>query len=247
MTLENAVRSSMKGYIDDPDDIEEILSGLIKITVDELSSPKCKPSLEILKYLMTDYGSTDEQLKNVTYAEMLCLIDGVLHSPYYPETDDAERQKLSAFFLAHYRFLLASAEKTNTAVQLFVSISVRGYFDYLVKRTDGSKSAAINRFRLFKHCVRYHMNFTLTETTTIKSLLEESTRYQQRPWNPCSPIKSFEQGIVDSYQDIYVFLIEHFKEAFPECFDLDKIRKKYSMKAKPDISWDNNDDIEEVG
>lgn len=247
MALKNAVRNSMKGYIDDPNDIEEILSRLIKITVDELTPPKCKPSLEVLKYLMIDYGSTNEQLKNVTYAEMLCLIDGVLHSPHYPETDDTERKKLCAFFLAQYCFLLMASEKNNAVIQLFMSISVKGYFSYLAKKANDSKRVEINRFQLFRHSVRYNMNFTLTETTTIKALLEEFTRYQQKPWNPCSPIKSFEQGIMDSYHDLYIFLIEHFKETFPDFFDLDKIRKKYSMNTKPDISWDNHDNIEEVG
>lgn len=246
MTIEKAVSSSLKGYIDDPEDIDEIISRLLIIRFKDLMPKENSNSPKVLGIMITDYGAAEEQLGNVSLAEMLCMINGVRNSPVYPEIEGIARPNLCALFMSHLANVLMSAGRTNTTVHLFMFITVSSYFNFLGTKVGVGRQRAKNLFQNFRSRVRRNMEFTMEPDTTIGKLLKELTRFQQRQWNPCRRIKSFEKSIMNSFDHLYELLIKHFQKAYPECFDLDELRRKYAVTDKDDVSWDNDDEFKEV-
>ena len=83
-SLDALIRNSLRGYIDDPEEIDELFTKLLNKKVSQFSGSEKENTLNLLRDLMDDFDMASDRNSELTYADMLCLTDGILNSPSYP-------------------------------------------------------------------------------------------------------------------------------------------------------------------
>ena len=112
--------------------------------------------------------------------------------------------------LGHVRNLLMEFDSKNDTVHLFMSMTVSGYFRYLISKSgNGTKRI----YRNFIRSVKKNTKIEISDETTIKQFLNSMYSFQIQSWVPSIPIDKFEKEIRRSYEDLYCFFITYFKEA----------------------------------
>lgn len=223
-SLDALMRNSLRGYIDDPEEIDELFTKLLNKKVSQFSGSEKENTLNLLRDLMDDFDMASDRNSELTYADMLCLTDGILNSPSYPILEVDTRIDFFQTTLHLIRVLLMTCAKTDLEVRLFMSVTVKAFFRYLAK-----KSGADDQYKIFARNVCGNMDLTLTEDTTIGSYLDKLERFQSRRWLPCNSIIQFEQDIRSGFDDLSFLLIQHVKSAFPEYFSIYDLQKRFPM------------------
>lgn len=226
-TIENATRYSRQGYIDNPDDVEKIIKRLADTPVSSFISKHTSTVLEVLAEYMEDAHMDYQRVDEVTYAEALAMLDGIVTSGIYDcNCRDWCRDSRSST-LAHFRSMMISSEDSNTALKLFMSVTVKEYLCYLASRTGlfGNNTAIL--YETVRLDVENYLKFSITENTTIGELLLNFDIFQIRNWLPIMPIKEFEAEIRGSYDSLYRLLIEYYQKAFKSIFNLEYLKEKY--------------------
>lgn len=244
ISLEKAIEASVKGYIDDPDEISGIFTKLINMKADDFHCNLKDNLLEWNKILMEGYNvEVDRNKHKVTYAETLCLTDNIRYEEDLNECSDEEREMYVTRFTSNIRHLLKSASYSVRTVQLFMAITVKGYFDHLAEKMGYSGKGLSNLYRIFRVDLRRATGIVLDETTKIGTFFKELESLHSKAWIPDVPIGDYEKGMRDSYAILHDFMIGYFKEAYPECFDIDSIVEKYQpyVEHTAEIYEINND------
>lgn len=227
-SLDELIRNSLRGYIDDPGEIDGLFTRLLNKKAYEFGGSAKESTLKSAKDLMDDFEMASERYGELTYADILCLTDGILTRPDYPIVEKDTRIDIFQTMLHLIRSLLMTSARTDPEVRLFMSVTVSGFFRYLSK-----KSGADDPYRTFMINVGMNMDFTLSEDTTIGTYLDKLERFQPRRWLPYYSIIQFEQDIRSGFDDLGFLLIKHVKKAFPEYFDIDKLNLRFP-RTSPD-------------
>lgn len=231
-SLEKVTRNSLRGYIDDPGEIEEIFTRLLNKKVYEFGGSEKENTLNSAKDLMDDFEMVSERNGELTYADFLCLTDGILTRPDYPIIDKDTRIDIFQTMLHLIRSQLLTSSKTDPDVRLFMSVTVSSYFRYLAK-----KSGADDPYKTFTMSVDMNMDYSLSEDTTIGTYLEKLERFQSRRWLPFFSIIQFENDIRSGFDDLGFLLIKHVKKAFPEYFDIDKLKLRFPRTSPDECNY----------
>lgn len=205
-SLDTLIRNSLRGYIDDPEEIDKLFAKLLNKKVNQFIGSEKENTLHLLQDMMDDFDMTSDRNTELTYADMLCLTDGILNSPGYPVLEVETRMDYYQTTLHLIRALLMNSAKADPDVRLFMSVTVKGYFSYLAR-----KSGADDPYKIFARNVCWNMDLTLSEDTTIGSYLDKLERSQSRRWLPCNSIIQFEQDIRSGFDDLSFLLIQHVK------------------------------------
>ena len=232
-SLDKLIRNSLRGYIDDPGEIDELFTKLLNKKVGEFSGSAKEGTLKSAKDFMDDFQMASERCAELTYADLLCLTDGILTRPDYPIIDKDTRVDIFQTMLHLIRSLLMTSAKTDPEVRLFMSVTVSGYFRYLAK-----KSGAEDPYNAFMMRVDMNMDYSLSEDTTIGTYLEKLERFQSRRWLPCRPIIQFEKDIRNGFDDLGFLLIKHVRKAFPEYFDIDKLNLRFPQTSPDECNYE---------
>lgn len=227
-SLDELIRNSLRGYIDDPGEIEEIFTRLLNKKAYEFGGEEKENTLNSAKDLMDDFEMASERHSELMYADILCLTDGILTRPDYPIIDKDTRIDIFQTMLHLIRSQLLTSAKTDPDVRLFMSVTVSGYFRYLAK-----KSGADDPYKTFTMSVDMNMDYSLSEDTTIGTYLEKLERFQSRHWLPFFSIIQFENDIRSGFDDLGFLLIKHVRKAFPEYFNIDKLKLRFP-RTSPD-------------
>lgn len=134
-SLDKLIRNSLRGYIDDPGEIDELFTKLLNKKIGEFSGSAKEGALDIAKDYMDDFQMTSERCAELTFADLLCLTNGILNSPGYPVPEVDTRIDFFQTMLHLVRALLMTSAKTDPEVRLFMSVTVSGYFRYLAKKS----------------------------------------------------------------------------------------------------------------
>lgn len=229
-TIESITKASRKGYIDDYDDIDKIVSRLATIPIEQLSNDCTNIILGVIRDFMEDNEMNPDRHREITFGETLCIIGSFYSCGAYTHLGMEWCMDTSMSVLCHIRIMMVSVQSANTTMRLFMSMAVSSYLEYLAMKMGQQGKSIKKLITRFKKSIKHHVDFDITETTTIKELLDKLDAYQRRCWIPRKPIKDFENEIRTSYDDLYCFLVGHFKEAFPEYFDLNNLKNKYAIK-----------------
>ena len=226
-TFEKATEASRKGYISDQDSIDWIVSKLISTPLSQLRCDSSQTLIKLLPDFMNDSGMNSNRAYEVTFGEALGMTE--LMFDYEPYLADPVhfRAGLRLTMLAHFRNVLRDLDYQNNTVHLFMSITVKEYFRYLNLR---GKVSVRKNFRKFKSNVFNHIGFEISDETTIRQFLNFIFTYQSKCWFPVVEIGKYEDELRCSYGDLYCFMITHFKQAFPDYFNLDKLKEKYKKE-----------------
>ena len=161
------------------------------------------------------------------FGEMLGMTELMFdYEPYLADPVHL-RAGLRLTMLGHTRNMLREYDCKSNIVHLFMSISVKEYLRYLNLR---GKVSVKKSFRKFNRSVFNHIGIKITDNLTIGKFLNLMFEYQSKCWYPVVEITKFEDEIRCSYSDLYCFFIFHFKQAFPDYFDLDKLKEKYKKE-----------------
>lgn len=228
-SLNRAISSSIKGYIDDYNDIDEIIDRLLNTTADYFNCENDGRSLlnKVTKTLMEFYDFPKERKGELTYGEMLCIIDEQRKEPYTSSDGRVIREEASMMLAGYLINILLSAEKTNATIKLFMSATVKGYLDYLDKKGSHSEGSRKHLFRRLYARTNRYLYEPIDTLTTVKKFLNQMSKYQSQGWNPFNSITEYEEKMRFCYQDLIFFMLDCFKPAFPEVFDFSRITDKY--------------------
>ena len=227
-TFEKATEASRKGYIANPDSIDLIVDRLVSTPMLSLRCERTQFLIKMLSDFMRDSGMDSNRIYEVTFGEALGMIELMFDYEAYLNDDVQLRAGLRLNLLAHIRNLLSEFYCQNNTIHLFMSITVSGYFRYLTLK---GKLSGRKSYRKFRRSVQNNINFEIKDETTIKQFISEIASFQSTCWNIIVPIAKFENEMRSSYSDLYCFLITHFKQAFPDFFDLDKLKEKYAKEC----------------
>ncbi len=225
-TIEKITKASQKGYIADIAAIGRIVTRLASLPVAVFQSKSTEPLLGVVSDYLMDCEMDKSRYLQVSYGEMLGIIELIPSTRIYCSSFGEEYcRNMRLTLLAHVRNLLMEFDSKNDTVHLFMSMTVSGYFRYLISKSgNGTKRI----YRSFIRSVKRNTKIEISDDTTIKQFLNSMYSFQIQNWVPSIPIDEFEKEIRGSYEDLYSFFITHFKEAFPECFDLKKLKGKYN-------------------
>ncbi len=227
-TIEKITKVSQKGYIADIAAIGRIVTRLASLPAAVFQSKSTEPLLGVVSDYLMDCEMDKNRYLEVSYGEMLGIIDLIPSTIVYCVSFGEEFcRNMRLTLLGHVRNLLMEFDSKNDTVHLFMSMTVSGYFRYLISKSgNGTKKI----YRSFIRSVKKNTKIEISDETTIKQFLNHMYSFQTQSWVPSIPIDEFEKEIRGSYEDLYGFLIIHFKEAFPECFNLKRLKEKYSNK-----------------
>lgn len=225
-TIEEITKASQKGCITDIAAIGRIVTRLAELPSEELKCPNAEPLMGVVSDYLMDCEMDKSRYLQVSYGDILGIIELIPSTKVYCEAFGEEFcQNMRLTLLAHIRNLLMEFDTKNDTVHLFMSISVKGYLDFLA-----SKAGTTNIYEDFRQHVSVNTDFSISEDTTVKDFIVTMCSIQSQNWKPSTPTIEFTRNIRRSYEVLYSFFIKYFKEAFPECFDLKRLKEKYSGK-----------------
>ena len=227
-TFEKATEASRQGYISDQNSIDWIVGKLLDMPLIDFRCVQSEILMKLLADFMRDSGMNEFWAYQVTFGEMLGMTELMFdYEPYL--TDPVHlRAGLRLTMLGHTRNMLRECDCKSNLVHLFMSISVKEYLRYLNLR---GKVSAKKSFRKFNRSVFNHIGIKITDNLTIGKFLNLMFEYQSKCWYPVVEITKFEDEIRCSYSDLYCFFILHFKQAFPQYFDLKTLQEKYKKEG----------------
>lgn len=233
--LEQIVRSSYTGYIDNMTEVAKIATKFINLSLTEIIDTvdmKTKETIEILAgcLLTEEWDLSKESVESLKYADLLCLIDNTGIYPYEEEdrgqllsyySIDAELPKPPFRYLGLYDiyFLLKKAEKTNHTIKLFLSINVNSLFAYL-------KSISSEAVFFYVWDTLWEradaLKIDIGADTSIRDILNQ-TEEIMGIWSPWRPIRDYYHKILFVFEIYSSLLIDCFRYAYPERFQLENI------------------------
>lgn len=237
--IDQLVRSSYTGCIDDRTEVAEIVTKFINqslVQVLETADAKIKEVIETLAgcLLMEDWDLSRESMESLKYTELLCLIDNTKIDP--AEILDNDRQGYNNIGVKlpqpPFRYLglndiyvlLKTTEKTNSLVKQFMSINVYSLFAYL--KNVGNDGEVTDVWNILKRRAD-DLKINIEPNASMHDILYKADE-TWKSWNPWKSISDYYNKVIFVFEIFSSLLIDCFKHAYPEKFQMENIIKKYS-------------------
>lgn len=215
--LKKFLQSSQKGRFDDLESIDKIMSRLVNLTSAEIDPMEENSIRQIIEISAFDTEKAVMDTKTITLGEML----GLMHSFSTITSDIYGGVKSVKRCLMNLVYALRLNRGANTTITMFMSVTVKGYFDYLAAIGGLSNKKAGNLFKSFRSqlygAIGY--KFELSEETKISELFGEIVNQLYVFWNIVKPIEEYQNRILGCYDALYTFFIDYFKIGFYSYFD----------------------------
>ena len=219
--LKDATYNSSKGYIDRKSDIQEIMGHINDLTLDELKSHCKKSYLTTFEIGLEMQDISTSYLNSMRYTDMLCVLNEIKIN--YQKMNGNEDEKSRMFFVYTIADALNTASSTCSWVNLFFSISVKAYLEFLAEKT-GSTGHTVD-FSDLNKLVMKTLEFELTDSTTIGTLIKETHKAVNKPWNILSYIQEYEENMHTAHRILDMLLVNSMETAYPMRFRLNEIRR----------------------
>lgn len=225
--LKELVDMAANGCISEPKEVAEIINRFVGLTLDEqlISSDfnrKCVE--EVFEDLLPSVGVSNERMRELSYLDMVVLIDNLFDSDYF----DGDRDysfTFSLFMIDLLREILLSAVDCPS-IQLFLSVNVTAFFDDLKSRHNNGMVAQVYE-NLVSNAYMY-LEYEIKETTSISDLLKKIGDVKDVHWKPWNKkIMEYEKTVLQCFGILRVLLVVSFKLGFPERSNLDTIIETY--------------------
>lgn len=227
-------RASQKGYIEDYDSIERIMSRLTRLPAAELDPKGEYFILQNIGIFLEELGMNGIDENAVCYGEILGIMEDFAQSP---DPDDPEiRLKIVMRSLINLVFTFRQNRGNNVTVKLFMAVTVKGYLDYLAQRSGAKGVGVHNPYRRFRIDFRRATGYTINESTTIEAFLSEIMRQLNIWWDIATPIEDYQKRIMGCHNALYTFFIDYSKTGFEEFFNI-------IQNVEPDMDDDDDFDM----
>lgn len=231
--IDQLVCSSYTGCIDDRTEVAEIVTRFINqplAQILETADAKIKGAIETLAgcLLTEDWDLSGETMESLKYAELLCLIDNTKIDPAKILDNDRQGYNNIGVELPQPPFrylglndiyvLLKTTEKTSNLVKQFMSINVHSFFAYL--KSVGNAGAVADVWNILKRRAEV-LEINIGPNASIHDILYKADE-TWKSWNPWKSISDYYNKVFFVFDIFSSLLIDCFKYAYPEKFQLKK-------------------------
>lgn len=231
-TIDEIIKATNKPCITDISAIERIVTRLAEQPAKLFKCKTSEPLLGVVSDFLMDCEMDKSRYLDVLFGEVLGIIELVPSIAVYCDSfGETNCRNMRLTLLAHIRNILLEFDSKNNTVHLFMSITVKGYLDYLESKAGTNNICKSCIYDEFCQKIKRDMDFEISDNTTIKQFIEKACSVQSQKWTPAMPINKFKRNIRRSYEDLYRLFIVHFKQAFPEYFDFVKLKEKYPKET----------------
>ena len=237
--LEQIVRSSYTGCIDNMTEVAKIVTKFMNLSLAEILDTvdmKMKENIEVFAGCLMaeerDLGK--ENVKSLKYMELLCLIDNTGIDPvedkdigWYDIDAELPQAQFRYLGINNIYLLLKNAERTNNLINLFLSINVNTFFTYL----KSINNDVFYVWDIFQHRINA-LKINMGPEASIKNILNQAEAIWEN-WTPWRSISNYYNMVLFVFEIYSGLLIDCFRCTYPERFQLENIIDKYSnVKAK---------------
>lgn len=211
---------------------ERIVQEFMDVTVKELrhreeTDKECREHLRYMSFITDDIVSKEhlsaEKIQDMTYTELICLIDQVGDDPRYDGKDQDSISRQFFYYLTLARALIEAGVLYNgwvsEPVERFSKLSLKKFYAYLESVSDHEDLPA--EFAYIKNCCEYRDYYT------VGDFLSEKSWISRRAWNTTESLEEYGKKIRDAQKDIGRLLVDSFHLAFPDRFHVTDICSKY--------------------
>lgn len=208
--LDEIMKESDKGYIDDLEHIEVLAKKMICLTYADLSAAKGYNTAALITDLVRANNYPECDVDTISFGDMLTL---AAFNDYYEYDRFYDK-------LANLLLLISSV---NTDVKLFTSVSVKALMELVDKKTDTDKGS-----RMYEKIEEYMGKYfcrTISEDTTVKLLA--GTLISKMTNRPLSMYMVEFNDIVDvSLEILEMLIVKALRDVFSEELDYKPLQER---------------------
>lgn len=223
------MEASLKGYIDNKEDIDRIITKLADMKAIEFRSARQKELLKDMEVLMGDRDMDCLHHPQLTYREMICLLNEITDTPSLIRDrlsyDERVRQRLR--YVHDFVRVFMSAAHYSDTIKLFLSISVKGYLEHIAEKAHMKKEESEQLYTELDKVGRAYLSLELTESTTVRQFINSCMSVQNNCWSIDRPIEEYETETRTAHVSMYRFLVRNFMEAYHT--DIRSMELRYRM------------------
>ena len=188
-----------KGYIDEREMVKAVIDEFVNMPIGEIFNCVSEDRSFSFGMLQDLYEIDERSFENLTFLELLCLINN-LHREEYSFLSKKGVQysasELKMFFADMLRALLIEAQAQNPLIRLVLGLNITAMFGYLISRCDDRMANSVYR-RIFsraadveKGCIKMNctalMNFhpEKWEYVSIGEILKDINHACGVAWRP---------------------------------------------------------------
>lgn len=231
ISLKEAIYCSEKGYIDRAEDIREIMEHLSTLTLKELNDHCNFDCLECFDVGMEMLDIPTIYLHNLSYIEMLCVMDSIKFDYWKWDSKGLMRMANSRnqsdavcrlFYVYTIAKALSLASRTCTWVKLFFAVSVKAYVEYIT-----SQAGCSDGFLAYKSLcmIADRVDIKVTDTLTMGAFIGKALEAMNKSWNAMQDIDEYAKQMYTTYEMVDGLLLHSIQPAYPKQFSLAQIRR----------------------
>lgn len=228
-TIDEIIKATNKPSITDISAIERIVTRLAEQPAKLFKCKTSEPLLGVVSDFLMDCEMDKSRYLDVLFGEVLGIIELVPSIAVYCDSfGETNCRNMRLTLLAHIRNILLEFDCKNDTVHLFMSITVKGYFDCLSQKSEANNSC----YDEFCQKIKRDMDFEISDNTTIKQFIEKACSVQSQKWTPAMPINKFKRNIRRSYEDLIACLLFISSRLFPNILTLQGLKKNTEKRRK---------------
>ena len=232
MNLQEIQEMSNKGYIDDPREVEEVIQGILGITMEDLLGSVRSFYRPFFEALLDHYGIRYEHMRVLTWLDLVCMIGNL---PRGVERALTESDRL----ISNYRKvcardlmqLIVEAGKNNYDIRLFLALNMRAFFRYMgTIHDDRSLSLLYDSIRRFAAWQDDEMAHRVNSgEICIGEYLKNLSSMEQTPWRPWKSLDEYKSKMLRTNETEDFIVVRSFYIAYKEFMDIDDLMARIEV------------------
>lgn len=228
-------------YILTMTEVECIVQEFMNVTVKELKSVEDRKFINrVIDDIISKEHLSAEKVQDMTYMELICLIDHVGQSCKYGKNDRDSETRQMYYCLNLARALIEAGAmlhgQGSKAVERFQKLPIEQFYVYMDSIAAEKDMSA--EFAYIRNCCEYQDYYSILDFFLEKLWLSD------RPWRMAEPLEEFGDRIRSYSKDIGRLLIDSFHMAFPDRFHITDICGKYHDSGEEDRRDSSLADVE---
>lgn len=245
-TIGQIIKSSNRGYIDDPGEVKRITDRIMEMRMSVLidSVSWREHAEEVLVGLISTKDIHKRFVREMTFADVIALI-GNMNTGSTDTSDDlgCSDADFKRFQTIKLREMVHDTGGSNLLVKQFLGLNVTALLNYLENRHFDRKVYKIGKKLQYSEVISVpgrsdnelnHMQISVGE------LFEATRRALSLSWIPWNAIKVYEERMLKIEGIEMMVLIDALYHGYRERMHLEDIRRRYDEQSR------NRDDFEDT-
>ena len=243
MNLQEIQEMANKGYIDDLGEVEEVIRGILGITMEDLLDSVRGFYRTFFEALLDHYGIRYEHMSVLTWLDLICMI-GNLHRGSEHAIRESDRlisnyRKVCARDLMQ---LIVEAGKNNYDIKLFLALNMHAFFEYMGKiHNDRSVSGLYDRICGFAAWQDEAISDKVNSgEICIGEYLKTLSAMEQMPWRPWKSLDEYKHKMLRTNDTEDIIVVRSFYITYKEFMDIDDLMAR--IEALDESFFDDVDE-----